>query len=444
MKNIVIGNCSRILTAFVFVAVLLSNAAGQTITAQTGNYEFINGNWFDGKRFKRQTLYAVNGFFVVKRPPKINEVVDLKNGFVVPPFADAHTHNFAGAFNLAPTIEKYLRDGVFYAKVQGASRRGALSIANSMNRPNSVEASYAHGMLTSSYGHGVEVYEGLAVLYKTGAETPEEVKKLRNSRTAENDAYYIIDTAQDLEQKWEKILAGKPDFLKIIIFNSEEYDERRNRADTIGDRGLDPKLVAPLVQKARAANLRVSAHVNTVNDYRVALAAGVDELAHLPGYYVGINDDPREVTLTREDARETARRKIWVVPAPIAYAGLEKAIRERSDAVLKHNLTLLKKARAPIAFGSDRFGSTPVDDALHIASLGVFTNLELLKIWSEDTPQTIFPNRRIGFLKDGYEASFLVLGGNPLENFGEIKNIRMRFKQGQPAAAGNPKTQTKL
>ncbi len=73
---------------------------------------------------------------------------------------------------------------------------------------------------------------------------------------------------------------------------------------------------------------------------------------------------------------------------------------------------------------------------LHIASLSVFTKLELLKIWSEATPQTIFPNRKIGFLKDGYEASFLVLGGNPLENFGEIKNIRMRFKQGQPLSGG--------
>jgi len=42
----------------------------------------------------------------------------------------------------------------------------------------------------------------------------------------------------------------------------------------------------------------------------------------------------------------------------------------------------------------------------------------------------IFPNRRIGRLQDGYEASFLVLAGNPLSDFSQVKNIRLRFKQG--------------
>ena len=42
----------------------------------------------------------------------------------------------------------------------------------------------------------------------------------------------------------------------------------------------------------------------------------------------------------------------------------------------------------------------------------------------------IFPNRKIGHLQDGYEASFLVLDQNPLENFENVKTIRRRFKQG--------------
>ena len=57
--------------------------------------------------------------------------------------------------------------------------------------------------------------------------------------------------------------------------------------------GLDPRLVPLIVNKAHAAGLRVSAHVDTVTDYRIALKAGVDEMAHLPGYYVGLEEDPR-------------------------------------------------------------------------------------------------------------------------------------------------------
>jgi imidazolonepropionase-like amidohydrolase len=127
---------------------------------------------------------------------------------------------------------------------------------------------------------------------------------------------------------------------------------------------------------------------------------------------------------------KTARRKIWIVPAPIALGGMEKAVREKTDEALKHNLSLLRAAKARIAFGSERYGSTPLDDVLYLSKLGVFSNLEMLKIWTEATPQTIFPNRRIGRLREGYEASFLVTSGNPIEDFNQVKNIRMRFKQG--------------
>jgi predicted amidohydrolase YtcJ len=37
----------------------------------------------------------------------------------------------------------------------------------------------------------------------------------------------------------------------------------------------------------------------------------------------------------------------------------------------------------------------------------------LLRIWSETTPRAIFPNRQIGRLAPGYEASFLVVDEDP-------------------------------
>ena len=41
------------------------------------------------------------------------------------------------------------------------------------------------------------------------------------------------------------------------------------------------------------------------------------------------------------------------------------------------------------------------------------------------------PNRRIGHLKGGYEASFLVLAGDPVRDFMNVKKIDMRIKQGE-------------
>ena len=55
--------------------------------------------------------------------------------------------------------------------------------------------------------------------------------------------------------------------------------------------------------------------------------------------------------------------------------------------------------------------------------------MELLNILTL-TPKTIFPNRKIGELKNGYEATFLVLNDNPLDNMNNIDNIVLRVKNG--------------
>ena len=93
-------------------------------------------------------------------------------------------------------------------------------------------------------------------------------------------------------------------------------------------------------------------------------------------------------------------------------------------------MRLLHKAGVKIAIGPDVYGVTSLAEAMNLYELKVFDNLELLKMWCETTVETIFPNRKIGQLKEGYEASFLVLGGNPIENFESVKDIRLRFKQG--------------
>lgn len=426
----------RILIAAIFVICGLSlRASPQQLQRKT--YEFRNGQWFDGRSFRKKIFYSSDGRLTLKRPPLVDETIDLGGGVVVPPFGDGHCHHFDSSDNIAQQVTMYLRDGVFYAAVQTDTRSGAVRVADKLNKPTSVDVAYSHGVLTSSYGHGVEIYEGLALFGRPGPTNAEEVKKLRESHLRENDAYYIIDTAEDLQRKWLLILNGHPDFIKIYLLTSEEYERRKNRTDTVGDRGLDPRLVPLIVKRAHAASLRVSAHVDTMTDYRVALRGGVDELAHLPGYYVSEKDDPNIYKLTPSDARETAKRKVWVIVAPVAYPmfdpesdSYDAKVTARTDAVRVHNLKLLKNYKAPIAFGSDRYGSTPLNDVLYIWKLSVFTNLELLKIWSEATPQMIFPHRRIGRLAEGYEASFLVLAGNPLEDFQNVKNIRIRFKQG--------------
>ena len=84
-----------------------------------------------------------------------------------------------------------------------------------------------------------------------------------------------------------------------------------------------------------------------------------------------------------------------------------------------------------ICIGSDSYRETSAPEAYYGYELGVFSSLEMLKIWSEATPKTIFPKRKIGSLRYGYETNFLVLEENPLDDFNNTKKIIMRVKWGE-------------
>ncbi len=76
-------------------------------------------------------------------------------------------------------------------------------------------------------------------------------------------------------------------------------------------------------------------------------------------------------------------------------------------------------------------GSTVIDGLIAGAEKGFFEPARLLRLATTDTARMIFPQQKAGCLEPGCEASFLVLDGDPLENFSNIRNIRLRVKEGQ-------------
>ena len=91
---------------------------------------------------------------------------------------------------------------------------------------------------------------------------------------------------------------------------------------------------------------------------------------------------------------------------------------------------MMRQNGVTLALGSDYFGRTLGEELWYLHENKIFDNANLLRLAVETTPRAIYPNRKIGRLREGYEASFLVVSGNPIENFERVKDIRMRFKQG--------------
>jgi imidazolonepropionase-like amidohydrolase len=412
------------LTAGLLLPALVVSVAGATPPPPKTSFKLVNGRWFDGTGFKRRVVYVVGGLLAEKPAGAIDDVVDLKDGYVVPPFCDAHNHYIAGPHDIDKILREYLRDGIFYAKNPASIKRDTDKIRDLINKPDSVDVVFANAGLTATGGHPVRLYE----------EYLAKVKKPGPDGTFENLGYIIIDNAADLDKKWPGIMAEAPDFIKGHLLYSEEFEKRRDDPAFYGHKGLDPKVLRMIVDRAHADHLRVSCHIETAADFRNALEAGVDEINHMPGYFP-TPEHPEWFPITSQDAALAARKKVFVVTTTyVATAEMNKPEQAeelaRAKSIQAANLRLLRDAGVRIAVGPDVYGATSLAEAMNLRSLDVFDNRALLKAWTQTSAETIFPKRKIGRLERGYEASFLVLGGDPLADFDKVKDIRMRCKQG--------------
>jgi hypothetical protein len=68
-------------------------------------------------------------------------------------------------------------------------------------------------------------------------------------------------------------------------------------------------------------------------------------------------------------------------------------------------------------------------DQLEIQLLD-FQVLQVLKVLCENTPKAVFPKRKIARIAEGYEASFIVVAENPLQNVLRARVADFRLKQG--------------
>jgi hypothetical protein len=384
-------------------------------------------------------------------------VVDLAGGFVIPPFGEAHNHNVERSWDIAAVSRRYLADGVFYVKIPGDIAEHVSRIRGRINAPTSIDVVFSHGGLTATGGHPAPLYEDVLA-----AGRYEKIVGPVERGWFRNRAYFFIDNEADLVRTWDNILADKPDFLKTFLAHSEEFGRLKGSGRAQRHTGLDPGLLPSIVIRAHAAGLRVSTHVETAEDFRAAVGAGVDEIAHLPGWWVPGEMDPVAVRLTDADAAHAAVARVVVVTTTVAgrhmpghaghtsheqnhgvvsshahsaeHDGVDRpAVRE----VQRHNLRLLHQHGVTLAVGSDH-ADTSLAEVKNLHSLEVFDNLTLLKLWCESTAAAIFPHRKIGRLEEGYEASFLVVAGNPIDDFNNVQRIHLRVKQGHMLRLPHP------
>ena len=386
----------------------------------TSGTAFENGLWFDGEGFVPGTWYAVDGRLTRTAPSVIGQRVDLQGGHALPPFAEAHNHNLQNAWGVGQAHARYREHGVMYAAMLCGNGESAQAAREALGPDPGVDVLFASACISSSDGHPLR----MARTQPDGTLAPVE--------DIHDTSYIVMDTVADVARKWPLVRAAQPDLVKAILVHGER-PEHRDNPDMHGINGLAPEVLAPLVRRAHSEGLRVVAHTESAADFRTAVEAAVDWIGHLPGYRIWDGMDEADYRLDDASIALAAERGIAVVATANLAEGAARgnaAKLARVQALQKDNLSRLIDAGVVIAIGSDRYDATSLVEFDYLRGLGVMSDAALLRAMVEHTPRLLFPDRRIGRIADGDEASFLVLDGNPLTDADAMRRIRHRVRDG--------------
>ena len=389
--------------------------------------EWAEGRWFDGTTFVAGTRWSVDGVMTLRRPKAVDRTVNLANRYIVPAFGDAHHHGIDSIEALDDKVHAFLEAGIFFVKNPNAiADLLTPEVRAKVNRPGSIDVAFANGGLTSTGGHPAPLHAYLASIGVFKGLKPEDM---------ENRAYFFLDEERDIEAKWPRIVASKPDFLKAFVLFSGRTRSHDGKA-----KGLSPTVLQALVPKARAAGLSITAHIDTAEDFRHAVEAGVDEITHLPQPDPRVSADLSAYAIDRATAELAAQRGIVVVTTAstterLSGSALPKQWLGAMRASYAANIRTLSEAGVRLAIGSDgisgeRRFATGRDEVLYLAEHKMAGNLALLRMWAREAPRAIFPKRRLGSLGEGDEASFLALAGDPIADIAEVKRITLRVQRG--------------
>ena len=411
-----------LLIALGFAAAPLTAQPGPAPAPAVPNLAFEGGLWFDGSGFAPAQWYAVDGRFTAQRPERIDATVDLRGRYVLPSLIEAHNHDAQSGRFGAISNAKNLAHGVFHS-VQMCSKpaeRG--EYGGFFGRPGTMEVRYADACISSSDGHPLGI--ALASAREAGMEvTPDEARR----------GYDPIDTLADLDRRWPEILERRPRLIKFILINSERREADRADPRQFGFLGLDPAFAAPIVERAHAAGIRVVAHADSAEDFRIAVEAGADIIAHLPGYRIARGMSADDYRISDAAIAEAARRGTIVITTVVAASHDMRRRPENASALQamqRENLARLRAAGVTLAIGSDHVMGTVVDEILYLDALGVMPRSELLRRATADTAAAMFPDLPIGAFREGAEANLLAYDADPLERIEILREPALRLQRG--------------
>lgn len=366
---------------------------------------------WDGGGFTARDLALTGDRFTPTAAPGAR-VIEAGGFQVIAAMTDAHTHGIEGAADFDELSTAMLKRGIFYALNPNSMPSRSAAIAAREALPETIDVVLAGGGITGPGGHPRPLYERLAGFGIYGKRTPESLA---------GDAYVEAATPAAARAAVAAVAARGGSVVKLYLLDHAGKSQ-----------GLAREVFEAAADEARRRGLRALVHVETAADFRVAVAARVAALLHMPGYYPRAELADADLAITPADAAAARAAGVTVVPtlSPFFGAAASAAELTRGQALQRANLTALRDAGVPLAVGADSYGQSIDVELKLLRATGLFSPAQLIEMATTNGARLAFPSRKLG-LAVGDEASLVVLQGDPVTNWFALDAPMLAIKQGR-------------
>ena len=243
---------------------------------------------------------------------------------------------------------------------------------------------------------------------------------------------YWITSEEEARTAVQQEAARNVDLIKIWVDDRDGMFEK-----------LTPELYGAVIDEAHANNIRVTAHIFTLEDAKGLLRAGLDAFAH------GIRDqdvDEEVLELFRERPnvflvpnlpnRGVAVDLSWLsgtIPSE-ELESLQAASTDRPEAqeafgIQARNLARLHEEGVRIAFGTD--GAAPWNASIEMEDMVAagMTPAAVIEAATRNSAD-LLQLTDVGTVETGKSADFIVLDANPLDDITNIRQIASVYLRG--------------